>query len=90
MFVPQLCHCTAAVAVAVLGSALPSCRHHGCLENARSFPQDPDRSVAVDRGGRLVLGGDGGDDAFAVPSGAIFVRLGADRQLRRGGQCLGD
>lgn len=72
-------YCTAAGKARQLGD-------HGCLEVARSVPQDPHGPVAVDGSGRMVFDVDWGDNALAVPGGAVFVYVGSDREPSRGGQ----
>ena len=64
----------------------PILRHHGCMEDARLVPQDPDGPVTVDGDGRLVLYGDRGGDAPALPGRTFLVYAGPDRELRRGRQ----
>lgn len=51
--------------------------NHGCLEDARSLPQDSDRSVAVHRHGRLALDGHRHRDALVVPGVTTWRLLSA-------------
>ena len=64
----------------------PIFRDHGCLEDAGLVPEDSDGPVAVDGDGWLVLYGDRGGDALALPGGTFLVYAGPDRELRRGRQ----